>query len=169
MTKNIAASYQYDAAGTRGGTEHSQLPTVQGLVDFSMLDHLHSFLWIVNLHLNVLYTVSTTSSHHAYRGGSRARHTVMVFFSGRAVTSVDALRFPGFGASRTGISEGIVKDGMKALPPSKTFSWQLNWGLTDPSTIEGGGVGGGQVTRIGNIKRIVKGIGIETPVRYGGV
>jgi hypothetical protein len=37
---------------SRGGT--SQLPAVQGLIDLSMLDGLHSFLWVVDLHRDVL-------------------------------------------------------------------------------------------------------------------
>ena len=53
------------------------------------------------------------------------QHTVMIFFvSGGATVSSpdDALRFPGFEASRTGILEGIVKDcEMKALPSKQDF------------------------------------------------
>ena len=56
--------------------------------------------------------------------GTIRMHTVMIFFSGRSVVGVplDALRFPGFEASRTGISEGIVKVcESKALLRGKTF------------------------------------------------
>lgn len=52
------------------------------------------------------------------------QHTVMIFFvsGGATVSSPDALRFPGFEASRTGILEGIVKDReMKALPSKQDF------------------------------------------------
>lgn len=57
MAENVATSYQYDAG--EDGIEHSQLSAVQGLVDFTMLDHLHSLLWVVKLHLRVLNIVST--------------------------------------------------------------------------------------------------------------
>lgn len=52
------------------------------------------------------------------------QHTVMIFFvsGGATVSPPDALRFPGFEASRTGILEGIVKDReMKALPSKQDF------------------------------------------------
>lgn len=34
--------------------KHSQLSTVQRLVNVPMLDGLHSLLWVINLHLGVL-------------------------------------------------------------------------------------------------------------------
>jgi hypothetical protein len=102
--------------------EHLQLSAVQGLIDFPLLNLFHGFLWVVYFHLDVLDFVSDErlrQSHARLIVG----HTVMIFFSGRVGDlSPDALRFPSFAASRTGISEGIVTTcEPKALPPSKTF------------------------------------------------
>lgn len=83
-----------------------QLPTVQRLVNLAMLDGLHSLLWIIDLHCDVLGSIELV----AMRQFPEARDpTVMIFFWGRAaVSSSDALRFPGLAASRTARSEGMV-------------------------------------------------------------
>ena len=85
-----------------------QLSAVQGLVDVAMLD-LFDRIWRggIDLHLGVLRILAHMDSLHQ---PNRFKHTVMAFFSGRVSESADALRFPGFAASRTGRSEeGIVK------------------------------------------------------------
>ena len=69
----------------------------------------------------------TNTSQYSYltpTDGIIIQHTVMIFFvsGGATVSPPDALRFPGFEASRTGILEGIVKDReMKALPSKQDF------------------------------------------------
>lgn len=72
-----------------------------------MLELLHSFLWVVDLHLAVLEPVSYLL-RHAGHVQVQAR-TVMIFFPGRTVTSlVEALRFPSFAVSRGSVLEGMV-------------------------------------------------------------
>lgn len=82
------------------------MPAVQGLVNIAMLDSFHSLLWVVDLHCDVLRGIGSVAMRHFLE---ERRPTVMIFFWGRAaVSSSDALRFPGLAASRTARLEGMV-------------------------------------------------------------
>ena len=73
----------------------------------------------------------------------------MIFFvSGRAtVSSLDALRFPRFEGSRTGMLEGIVKDCPDESLASKQDFLTRSWGMSCDHSSRGRGMEGFKAAR----------------------